>query len=67
MGFESIIVILKESTFFFFQLLPYLIVGLFVGSALEVALSKYKEVRWLKRPGVRSYTMVSLLAVGTPL
>lgn len=67
MGFESIIVILKESTFFFLKLLPYLLVGLFVGAALEVALNKYKEVRWLKRPGVRSYLMISLLGVGTPL
>jgi uncharacterized membrane protein YraQ (UPF0718 family) len=67
MEFESAIIVFKESAIFFLQLLPYLIGGLFVGAVLEVRLSRYKEVRWLKHPGTRAYMMVSLLGVGTPL
>lgn len=67
MDFRSAIIVFKESAIFFLRLLPYLIAGLFVGAVLEVALSRYKEIRWLKRPGTRAYMMVSLLGVGTPL
>jgi len=67
MEFESAIVIFKDSALFFLSLLPYLIAGLFVGAVLEVALSRFKEIRWLKHPGTRAYMMVSLLGIGTPL
>ena len=67
MELESTIIIFKDSAIFFFHLLPYLIAGLFVGAVLEVRLSQYKEIGWLKRPGTRAYMMVSLLGVGTPL
>ena len=67
MDFRSAIIVFKESAIFFLRLLPYLIAGLFVGAVLEVALSRYKEIRWLKHPGTRAYMMVSLLGVGTPL
>lgn len=62
-----IIIIFKESAIFFSRLLPYLLVGLFVGSAFEVALSRYKEIHWLRQPGVCSYMIVSLIGIGTPL
>lgn len=67
MGFESAVVILKDSAVSFLGLLPYLFIGLLVGSALEIALSRYKEINWLKKPGTHSYLMVSLVGVGTPL
>ncbi len=67
MEFESAIIVFKESAIFFLRLLPYLVAGLFVGAVLEVALSRHKEVRWLKHPGTGAYVMVSLLGVGTPL
>ena len=67
MGFDSAVIVFKESVIFFLHLLPYLIAGLFVGAVLEVRLSRYKEIRWLKHPGTRAYMMVSLLGVGTPL
>ena len=67
MDFRSAIIVFKESVIFFLRLLPYLIAGLFVGAVLEVALSRYKEIGWLKHPGTRAYMMVSLLGVGTPL
>jgi len=67
MEFESVVIIFKDSAIFFLRLLPYLIVGLFVGAVLEVRLSRYKEIRWLKHPGTRAYMMVSLLGIGTPL
>ena len=67
MDFGSAIIVFKESAIFFLRLLPYLIAGLFVGAVLEVRLSRYKEIRWLKHPGTRAYMMVSLLGVGTPL
>ena len=67
MELESALTIFKDSAIFFLRLLPYLITGLFVGAVLEVRLSRYKEIRWLKHPGTRAYMMVSLLGVGTPL
>jgi len=67
MELESALTIFKDSAIFFLRLLPYLIAGLFVGAVLEVALSRYKEIGWLKHPGTRAYMMVSLLGVGTPL
>ncbi len=67
MEFESALIIFKDSAIFFLRLLPYLVAGLFVGAILEVRLSRYKEIRWLKHPGTRDYMMVSLLGVGTPL
>ena len=67
MEFESVVIIFKDSAIFFLRLLPYLVAGLFVGAVLEVRLSRYKEIRWLKHPGTRAYVMVSLLGVGTPL
>ncbi len=67
MEFESIIIIFEDSAIFFLRLLPYLIAGLFVGSVLEVRLSRYKEIRSLKHPGTREYMMISLLGAGTPL
>lgn len=67
MNVSSAVIVFKESAIFFLRLLPYLVVGLFVGAVLEVALSRHKEVRWMKHPGTRAYMMVSLLGVGTPL
>ena len=67
MQFESAIIIFKDSTIFFLHLLPYLIAGLFVGAVLEVRLSRYKEIHWLRHPGTRAYMMVSLFGIGTPL
>ena len=67
MEFESVVIIFKDSAIFFLRLLPYLIVGLFVGAVLEVRLSRYKEIRWLKHPGTRAYLMVTLFGIGTPL
>ena len=67
MEFESVVIVFKESAIFFLRLLPYLAAGLFVGAVLEVRLSQYKEIRWLKHPGTRAYMMVSLLGIGTPL
>ena len=67
MEFNSAVIVFKESAIFFFRLLPYLIAGLFVAAVLEVRLSRYKEIHWLKHPGTRAYMMVSLLGVGTPL
>ena len=67
MEFESAIIIFKDSAIFFLRLLPYLVAGLFVGAVLEVRLSRYKEIRWLKNPGTRTYMLVSLLGIGTPL
>ncbi len=67
MEWGSALIVFKESGIFFLRLLPYLVAGLFVGAVFEVALSRQKEMRWLKRPGTLGYTMVSLLGVGTPL
>ncbi len=67
MELGSALTIFKDSAIFFLRLLPYLIAGLFVGAVLEVRLSRYKEIRWLKHPGTRAYMMVSLLGVGPPL
>ncbi len=67
MDFTSAMTVFKESAIFLLRLLPYLVAGLFVGAILEVALSRHKEVRWLRRPGTLGYIMVSLLGVGTPL
>ncbi len=67
MELGSAIIVFKESAIFFLRLLPYLVAGLFVGAILEVALSRHKEVRWLKHPGTWGYMMVSILGVGTPL
>ena len=67
MEFESALIIFKDSAIFFLHLLPYLIVGLFVGAVLEVRLGRCKEVDWLKHQGTRAYMMVSLLGLGTPL
>lgn len=64
---DFILAILRENIVFIFRLLPYLLAGLFVGTILEVALSRYKEIRWLKQPGLRSYLMISLVGIGTPL
>ena len=67
MELESALTIFKDSAIFFLRLLPYLIAGLFVGVVLEVRLSRYKEIRWLKHLGTRAYMMVSLLGVGISL
>ena len=67
MDFQAIVVVFKESLLFFFRLLPYLVIGIFLGAVLEVALSRYKEIDWLKRPGIMTYMIVSLVGIGTPL
>lgn len=67
MEFGWAIDVFKESAISFLGLIPYLLIGLFVGAALDVALSKKREMRWLKQPGIGSYLTVSLAGAGTPL
>jgi len=63
----SVTYIVKESVFSFLHLLPYLLIGIFAGAILEATLSRYKETGWLKKSGVSSYLLVSLVGVSTPL
>ena len=67
MEIQTVLAVFEDGLLFFLRLLPYLAIGIFIGSFLEIALSRYQDIGWLKRPGFLSYAMVSLVGIGTPL
>ncbi len=67
MEMQTALMVFEDGLLFFLRLLPYLAIGIFIGAFLEIALSRYQEIGWLKRPGFLSYALVSLVGIGTPL
>ncbi len=67
MEIQTVLAVFEDGLLFFLRLLPYLAIGIFIGSFLEIMLSRYRDIGWLKRPGLLSYAMVSLVGIGTPL